>query len=235
MTASEEPDAETGEGVTRGTEHPKYARLVLRLGPVLAALALLMAACASDGRELAEPQDWQTTTTRPLPPTSAPPQLAGDTGLTLSSPDFTPGGNLPLISRCDGSNKFPTLEWTDVDLDLGAVELAVTLADQTDPENPLLLWLMAGISPDITVLPSGTFPNEGAFETLNDYGQLGFGNPCLESFESGRRDLQFKLYVLGTPSGLSSGAPGNTSWDDISARAVETATVLARVDSSPNP
>jgi hypothetical protein len=221
------------KGVTRRTGDAKYARSVLRLGPALAALALLLAACASDGRELAEPQDWQTTTTRPPPPTSAPEQLAGSTGLTLSSPDFTPGGNLPLISRCDGLNKFPTLEWTEVDASLGAVELAVTLADQTDPEGPLLLWLMAGISPDITVLPSGTFPNEGAFETLNDYGQLGFGAPCLESFENGRRDLQFKLYVLGSPSGLSSGAPGNTSWDDISAKAVETATLLTRVDSNP--
>ena len=223
----------TNRGCIGGPPVRHYPHRVVRPGLILAAFVLAVSACASDGRELAEPQDWQTTTTRPLPPTSAPPQLAGDTGLTLSSPDFTPGGNLPLISRCDGSNKFPNLEWSEVDLDLGAVELAVTLADQTDPENPLLLWLMAGISPDITVLPSGTFPNEGAFETLNDYGQLGFGNPCLESFESGERDLQFKLYVLGTPSGLSSGAPGNTSWDDISARAVETATVLTRVESTP--
>ena len=192
-----------------------------------------MSACAGDGRELAEPQDWQATTTRPPPPTSAPSQLACDTGLTLSSPDFPPGGSLPLISRCDGLNKFPTLEWTEVDPDLDAVELAVTLADQTDPEGPLLMWLMAGISPDVTKIESGTFPNEGAFETLNDYGQLGFGTPCLESFETGKRDLQFKLYVLDTPTGLASGAPGNTSWDDISAKAIETATVLTRVESAP--
>ncbi len=206
---------------------------MVRPGLIFAAFALAVSACASDGRELAEPRDWQTTTTRPPPPTSAPPQLAGDTGLTLSSPDFMPGGNLPLISRCDGSNKFPTLEWTEVDADLGAVEFAVTLADQTDPEGPLLLWLMAGIGPDVTKISSGTFPNDGAFETLNDYGQLGFGAPCLESFETGQRDLQFKLYVLDSPYGLSSGAPGNTSWDDVSAKAVETATVLTKVDSTP--
>lgn len=208
---------------------------MFRVGLVLAAFILLTTACASDGRELAEPRDWQTTTTRPPPPTSAPPQLAGDTGLTLSSPDFEPGGDLPAVARCDGQNRFPTLEWTALDPDLGAVELAITLADQTDPEAPLLLWLMAGIDPDVTELPSGTFPNDGAFETLNDYGQQGFGTPCLESFESGRRDLQFKLYVMDTESGLESGAPGNTSWDDITAKAVETATVLTRVDASPSP
>jgi phosphatidylethanolamine-binding protein (PEBP) family uncharacterized protein len=208
---------------------------VIRAVLAAAAFVLAASACASDGRELAEPRDWQTTTTRPPPPTSAPPQLAGDTGLTLSSPDFEPGGDLPAVARCDGDNRFPTLEWTPVDPDLGAVELAVTLSDQTDPEEPLLLWLMAGIEPDITAIPSGTFPNDAAFETLNDYGQQGFGTPCLESFENGRRDLQFKLYVLGSPSGLSSGDPGNTSWDDITAKAVETATVLTRVDSFANP
>ena len=202
---------------------------------VFAGLALAASACASDGRELAEPQDWQTTTTRPPPPTSAPPQMAGDTGLTLSSPDFEPGGDLPSVSRCDGANRFPTLEWTEIDPDLGAVEVAVTLSDQTDPEAPLLLWLMAGINPGLTQIPSGTFPNDGAFETLNDYGQQGFGTPCLESFESGRRDLQFRLYVLDSPSGLSSGAPGNTSWDEITAKAVETATLLTRVDSFATP
>lgn len=206
-----------------------------RLGFALLALTLTATACAADGRDLAEPQDWQTTTTRPLPPTSAPPQLAGESGIELSSPDFGPGDDLPRVARCDGDNRFPTLEWTAVDPTLEAVELAVTLSDQTDPEAPLLLWLMAGISPDQTLLPSGTFPNEGAFETLNDYGQLGFGTPCLESFETGERDLQFRLYVLGTPSGLESGAPGNTSWDDISARAVDTATILARVNAVASP
>ncbi len=175
---------------------------MFRFGPALIAFALIATACADDGRELADPQDWQTTTTRPLPPTSAPPQLAGESGLELTSPDFEPAGDLPRVSRCDGDNRFPTLEWTAIDPSLGAAELAVTLSDQTDPEAPLLLWLMAGIDPAETLLPSGTFPNDAAFETLNDYGQQGFGNPCLESFEAGQRDLQFRLYVLGTPSGL---------------------------------
>ena len=199
------------------------------------AFVLAATACAADGRDLAEPRDWQTTTTRPLPPTSAPPQLAGESGLELTSPDFEPGGDLPRVARCDGENRFPTLEWTAIDPTLGAVELAVTLSDQTDPEAPLLLWLMAGIDPSQTLLPSGTFPNDGAFETLNDYGQQGFGTPCLESFESGERDLQFRLYVLGTPSAFESGAPGNTSWDDVSARAVDTATILTRVNAIASP
>lgn len=196
-------------------------------------LSLAFAACANDGRDLAAPQDWQTTTTRPLPPTSAPPQELGSTGLSLFSTDFEAGGEAPVVARCDGSNRFPSLAWTDVDPSLGASELAIALSDQTNPEEPLLLWLMGGIDPTVTSVMSGTFPNDGAFESLNDYGQPGWGSPCIESFETGRRDLQFRLYVLGQPSDLASGAPGNEAWDEVAAKAVETATILMRVGSEP--
>ncbi len=194
------------------------------------ALALLASACASDGRELAEPQDWQTTTTRPAPPTSAPPQLISENGLTLRSPDFEPGDSAPSGALCSGDNRFPNLEWEGVPE--GTAELAIALSDQTDPEEPLLLWLMAGIDPSMTSAASGTFPNEGAFETLNDYGQPGYGNPCLENVAQGQRDLQFRLYVLPRASGMSSGDPGNESWDTVAALATDSATVLMRVEAS---
>ena len=199
----------------------------------ISSLALFLSACANDGRELAEPQDWQTTTTRPPPPTSAPPQMEGDSGLLLTSPDFEPGGPVPPVARCDGDNRFPTLHWTAVDPNLDAAELAIALADQTNPEEPLLLWLMAGIDPSGTNLVSGTFPNDGAVETLNDYGQPGYGTPCLESFESGLRDLQFRIYVLPRASEIQSGDPGNEAWDTVNALAIDAASLLMQVDSTP--
>ncbi|MDH3295856.1 MAG: YbhB/YbcL family Raf kinase inhibitor-like protein [Acidimicrobiia bacterium] len=194
----------------------------------LAGLSTVAVGCADDGRELAEPADWQTTTTRPPPPTSALDQEASPTGVTLSSPDFQPGTNIPASATCAGDNIFPNLEWSTIPG--GTAELAVTLSDQTDPSEPLLLWLMAGIEPDRSGLQAGFIP-EGAFETLNDYGNLGYGTPCLESFASGRRDLQFRLYVLTQPSGLQSGDPGNEAWATLRAQATETASLLARVDS----
>ncbi len=194
----------------------------------MAIVGVVAGACASDGRELAQPADWQTTTTRPPPPTSAPPSEASESGAELWSADFEPGGEIPVSATCAGENVFPSLEWGGVPAGVG--ELAVTLSDQTDPNEPLLLWLMAGIPPDRTGLDSGFLP-EGAFETLNDYGNPGYGTPCLESFQTGRRDLQFRLYMLPGVSGLQSGDPGNESWDSLRAQAIETASVLARVDS----
>lgn len=201
-------------------------RIALKL--LLILLSAFAVGCASDGRDLAEPADWQTTTTRPPPPTSALPQEVSLSGVTLSSPDFDPGEDISVSATCGGDNLFPNLDWANVPG--GTAELAVTLVDQTDPDEPLLLWLMAGIKPDRTSLQSGFLP-DGAIETLNDYGNPGYGTPCLESFASGRRDLQFRLYVLTQPSGLEAGDPGNEAWATLRASTTETASLLARIDS----
>ncbi|MGI9596917.1 MAG: YbhB/YbcL family Raf kinase inhibitor-like protein, partial [Acidimicrobiales bacterium] len=183
--------------------------LSTRLLAALVVFGFVVAACADDGRDLTAPAEWQTTTTRPLPPTSAPDQEISESGLTLTSPAFAPGDEVPVSATCAGQNVFPDLAWSGVSST--AVELAVTLSDQTDPENPLLLWLMAGIDPSNTGLSAGTMP-VGAFETLNDYGNPGYGTPCLESFSDGRRDIQFRLHVLTQPSGIAPGDPGNEAW-----------------------
>ncbi len=196
---------------------------------MIVALFVTLAACSSDGRDLAEAQDWQTTTTRPLPPTSAPPQLNGVDGLTLSSPDFEPADTAPIDATCAGQNVAPALAWSGVPADAG--ELAIALSDQTDPSQPLLLWMIVGIDPSSTGIAANSLPS-GSSEVLNDYGQPGWGNPCLETIADGTRDLQFRLYVLDTPSGVRSGAPGNEAWDTITASAVDSASLLMRIEAS---
>lgn len=148
--------------------------------------------------------------------------------MVLSSPDFAPGGQTPLDATCGGANVFPSLAWTDVPAQ--ASELAIALVDQTDPNEPLLLWLMAGINPNERGMEAGFYP-AGAFETLNDYGSLGWGSPCLEGLGEGQRDLQFRLYVLSTPSGVAEGDPGNEAWDTVAAASIESASLLMRITS----
>lgn len=148
--------------------------------------------------------------------------------MAFTSPDFVAGADAPASVTCaSGTNLHPGFEWTNLPAD--TVELGITLSDQTDPENPLLLWLMAGLDPDAGSLAQGDLP-AGAFETLNDYGQPGWGNPCLESFNTGRRDLQFRLYALDRNSDISPGAPGNTAWDELAARSIDSATMLMRIN-----
>ena len=194
---------------------------------VLAALllAIVAAGCASDGRELAATQPFQTTTTRPPPPTSAPDSEVSESGLTLTSPAFEAGGILPDSATCLGANIFPELNWGVVDP--RAVEIAVSLSDQTDPDVPVLMWLMAGIPPAETGLAAGTQPI-GGFETTDDYGITGYGQPCLESYADGQRDLQWRVYVLPQPSGLGPGHPGNEAWETVRNNAIDTASLLSR-------
>lgn len=132
-----------------------------------------------------------------------------------------------MATQCAGANVFPTLSIGSVPE--GTVELGVTLADQTDPENPVLLWLMGGISPDRETLKSGVLPT-GAYETLNDYGQNGWGNPCLEALGGTQRDLQFRVYALNSPAAISAGDPGNEAWDTLTASAVDSATFLMHIE-----
>lgn len=192
---------------------------------------MAVAGCSSDGRTLREPSADQTTTTRPAPPTSALDQEISPTGLQLSSPDFAPGDPVPADATCLGTNRFPGLAWSGVAA--GTSELAITLSDQTNPAEPLLLWLLAGISPSVTGFGAGEIP-AGAYETLNDYGRQGFGDPCLEELGAGQRDLQFRIYVLDQPSGLAPGDPGNQAWDSLRAQATDSATLLMRVDAVPS-
>jgi phosphatidylethanolamine-binding protein (PEBP) family uncharacterized protein len=199
---------------------------VLRRPLLAVALVVAGASCASDGRELADPQPWQTTTTRPVPATAPPPAQAGTTGLALSSPDFAPGGAAPLDATCAGANHHPGLQWAGTPAE--AVELAVTLSDQTDPAQPVLVWLAAGIDPGVTSLAAGQLP-AGAVETTNDYGLTGWGSPCLESLGGGQRALQFRVHALGTASELTPGFPGNEAWDRVEALAVDSASLLMTV------
>ena len=191
---------------------------------------MALAGCASDGRDLAAAQPWQTTTTRPAPPTSAPPQLDSLSGLSLSSPDFEPGDPAPLDQTCAGANQAPELEWSNVPED--TVELSITLSDQTDPAKPLLLWLVAGIDPATTSLDGANLPDD-VTTALNDYGQSGWGNPCIETLKEDILDLQFKIHVLNAPSGILDSAPGNEAWATVSAAAVDSATVLMKIDAAP--
>ncbi|MEM7275220.1 MAG: YbhB/YbcL family Raf kinase inhibitor-like protein [Actinomycetota bacterium] len=204
---------------------PRLPRLLA--SAVVLATLLLVAGCATDGRDLRSTQPWQTTTTRPVPATIAPEAEAGRSGLALTSPDFQPGGPVPAAATCAGGSIVPALRWSSVPLE--AVELVVTISDQTDPAAPVLLWLLAGIEPDLPGLDAGAIPI-GAFETLNGFGNPGFGIPCLETMAEGSRDLQFRLYALPQPSGVAPGAPGDEAWTLVRAGATDSASLLARFD-----
>lgn len=196
---------------------------------ILIGACLAVVGCADDGRSLRPPSAEQTTTSRPAPVTFAPDLLEGESGLRLESADFEPGALMPVAATCDGINVAPSLEWSGLNPDM-AKELAISFTDQTNASEPVLLWLVTNISPTVSNIDAGTLPAD-AVETLNDFGEAGFGSPCIQTTDTDPRRLQFRLHVLSEPSNISSGDPGNEAFSTVNSLTIDAAAVLARVDS----
>jgi Raf kinase inhibitor-like YbhB/YbcL family protein len=194
------------------------------------AVALLLAGCADDGRELRAPSSDQTTTSASTTSTVAPSttEVAAGTGggsggaaapttattLRLTSPAFGNGQPIPPEYTCVGDDVSPPLAWTGVPA--GTAELALVVRDPD--ADGFIHWVIAGLPPDAAGLARADPPAQ-AVEELNDFGRQGWSGPCPPS---GTHNYDFRLYALAEPSGLAAGAGGADA-----AGQLESATLLA--------
>lgn len=195
----------------------------MRWGLATLALALMLAACGDDGRELRAPSSEQTTTsastTSTAPPTT---DVAAGTGggtgsgqggsggnagslttastLRLTSPAFGEGQSIPPEYTCVGDDVSPPLAWTGVPA--GTAELALVVRDPD--ADGFVHWVITGLPPNIGGLARGNPPSQ-AVEVLNDFGRKGWSGPCPPS---GTHNYDFRIYALAQPSGIAAGADG---------------------------
>ena len=120
-------------------------------------------------------------------------------GLALSSPAFTPGGDIPALFTCEGRDLSPALDWTGVPETAKSLVLIVDDPDAPDPAAPKTTWVhwvlynlppaARGLSQGVAAaaLPAGT--KQGT----NDWRRTGYGGPCPPI---GRHRYFFKLYAL---------------------------------------
>jgi Raf kinase inhibitor-like YbhB/YbcL family protein len=155
----------------------------------MAGAIAVLAACASDGRDMKPP-------TYPLPPiTTAPPSTAP---LGAVSPDLveapitTPAvmqlvapwpdlGAIPARNTCDDLDVAPALTWSGVPA--GTTELALTL---TDLDADLTHWIAYAIDPTTTGVAEGELP-AGAFTFANELGSSDWVGPCPPAADSAHR------------------------------------------------
>ena len=177
-------------------------------------VTLTLTGCSDDGRDLAEPSADQTTT---LPTTSSTGPVI--VPMAFSSPAFAAGAPIPAQYTCDGANVSPPLAWSDVPAD--AIELAVVV---TDPDaGAFVHWVVAGIDPATTGLEEDGVP-EGATETRNDSGEIGWFGPCPPA---GIHTYVFTLYALFEPSLLDPAIQPLDAAAAVQESAVATATFSA--------
>jgi len=95
------------------------------------------------------------------------------------------GDRIPLryvYTLCGGDNISPTVIWKDFPQDTKS--FAITMFDPDAPtDHGWWHWMVVNIPVGITSIPEGAgdinskYFNIG-FQTINDYGEIGYGGPC---------------------------------------------------------
>jgi Raf kinase inhibitor-like YbhB/YbcL family protein len=124
--------------------------------------------------------------------------------LTLTSPAFAPGAELPARFTCEGEDVSPALVWSGAPPGTRSFALIVDDPDAPDPRAPTTTWVhwvlydlpapTVGLAEAVApaALPSG------ARAGRNDWKREGYGGPCPPI---GRHRYFFKLYALDAELG----------------------------------
>lgn len=119
--------------------------------------------------------------------------------MTLTSPAFSDGGEIPSAYTCEGHDTSPPLSWSEVDAAAKTLALIVDDPDAPDPAAPKMTWVhwvLYNISPETAGLAAGATRESlpaGTLEGLNDWKRTGYGGPCPPI---GRHRYFHKLYAL---------------------------------------
>lgn len=124
---------------------------------------------------------------------------AGGGRMTITSPAFQQGGDIPLKFTCDGRNTSPPLQITGVPSE---AKTLVVIADDPDAPGGLFThWLVWNIPPQTNSIPEGIAPK--GVHGANDFGKSGYGAPCPPS---GAHRYYFRVFALDRELDLQSGA-----------------------------
>ncbi|MFZ5442548.1 MAG: YbhB/YbcL family Raf kinase inhibitor-like protein [Myxococcota bacterium] len=119
--------------------------------------------------------------------------------LTLTSPAFQDGAELPAVFTCEGDDESPPLSWSGAPAGTKSFVLIIDDPDAPDPAAPKRVWLhwavynlpasCHGLEQNVRQLP------RGALEGVTDSGRTGYGGPCPPI---GRHRYFHRLFALDT-------------------------------------
>jgi len=118
--------------------------------------------------------------------------------LTVQSPDFRQGEDIPTQFTCSGANTSPAISWGALPPTTKSLVLIVT--DLDSRFRPYVHWILYNLPPDPHSIPeaiprSESLPN-GAKQGTNSDPQIGYSGPCPPG-DSPHRYV-FTLYALDT-------------------------------------
>ena len=125
--------------------------------------------------------------------------LAEEARMTIRSPAFHQGGDIPATFTCDGGGTSPPLEISGVPPQAKSL---VLIADDPDAPSGLFThWLIWNIPLLTTSVAEGSAPK--GVQGTNDFGKSGYGAPCPPS---GAHRYYFKVFALDRELALPPGA-----------------------------
>jgi Raf kinase inhibitor-like YbhB/YbcL family protein len=119
--------------------------------------------------------------------------------VTVTSPAFITGGEIPKQYGCAGESLSPPLSFAGVPA--GTKSLALIMTDPDAPGGLFTHWVVWNIPPDKASIAEGRSP--GGSEGKNSFGKRGYGAPCPPT---GSHRYIFDVYALDTTLDLAPGA-----------------------------
>jgi Raf kinase inhibitor-like YbhB/YbcL family protein len=121
--------------------------------------------------------------------------------LTIRSPAFEHGGEIPALYTCEGKDVSPPLEFAGAPQGAKSLALVVHDPDAPDPKAPRMdwvHWVLYGLPPSCAGLAQGVSAADlpaGTLQGTNDWKKTGYGGPCPPT---GRHRYFFVLFALDT-------------------------------------
>ena len=110
--------------------------------------------------------------------------------ISITSPAFQAGGDVPAKFTCNGTNVSPELQIGGVSNE--AKSLVLIVDDPDAPRGLFTHWIVWNIDPKTTRMAENSTPTAGVQGT-NDFGKRNYGGPCPPS---GTHRYFFKIVAL---------------------------------------
>jgi len=130
----------------------------------------------------------------------------GQMTLSLLSPVFQEGEDIPITYTCDGQDISPPLMWSEPSPETQS--FALIMDDPDAPGGVFTHWLLFNLPTDNRELPEAVpTHNElanGALQGTNGFGTIGYGGPCPPAGPA--HHYRFTIYALDQSLDLVAGA-----------------------------
>lgn len=122
------------------------------------------------------------------------------TSFTLSSPDMTAGGAMPVAFTCDGQSQSPSLSWTSGPT--GTVGYAIAMHHSPGPGDTHWYWVVYNIPATTTKVAAGASA-PGTLGTNSVNSQASYAPPCSKG--PGIKTYTYTAYALSAAPSFTAG------------------------------